>query len=98
MHAVDLLDEALKVAECFGVEVRRQWLGEVAGGVCRIGNRWVLFANLSLSTEEQLEQVVEALRKSGVLSGDELWLGRCGPGNRSISSRLRHLLHAEICP
>ncbi len=58
MHSVDLLDEALDLARASGFEVR-QWLGE-SGGVpaCRIGSKWVLFVNLSLTAEEQLQGLI----------------------------------------
>ena len=62
MHSVDLLEEALRVAMNSGFEVRQEWLHERGGGACRIGNRWVLFVDLSLPAPEQLVQVIEALR------------------------------------
>ena len=64
MHSVDLLEEAQQVAEQAGFEIRRQWLGESLGGACRLGNRWVLFINLSLTADEQLQQVIQALNSS----------------------------------
>ena len=64
MHSVDLLEEALSVAMDSGYEVRQEWLDEKGGGACRIGSRWILFVDLSLTAQEQLEQVVAALRKS----------------------------------
>ena len=62
MHTVDLLEEALQLAERSGITVRRQWLAEGIGGPCRIGKQAVLFINLSATNEEQLRQAVEALR------------------------------------
>ncbi len=62
MHTIDLLEEALKLATQEGITVRRQWLGETTGGACRIGNQRVLFVNLSLSAEEQLQQAIDGLR------------------------------------
>ncbi len=64
MHTIDLLEEALRLAEQAGFEVRRQWLGESNGGACRIGEQKVLFVNLSLTAEEQLRQVIADLRGS----------------------------------
>ena len=64
MHSVDLLDEALDLARASGFEVR-QWLGESGGGACRIGAKWVLFVNLSLTAEEQLQGLIASLRRTG---------------------------------
>lgn len=65
MHSVDLLEEAIELAESSGFEVRREFLGESAGGACRIAGQWLLFVDLSLPVGEQLTQVVGALRSSG---------------------------------
>jgi hypothetical protein len=64
MHCVDLLEEAIKLAQDSGYEVRQEWLGERGGGVCRIGDNRVLFVDLSLTAQEQLEQTVKALDQS----------------------------------
>lgn len=69
-HSVDLLDEALELAADIGFEVRREWLGEKVGGACRLGERWILFSDLSLTAEEQLGQAVVALRGSHLLQQD----------------------------
>ncbi len=63
MHSVDLLEEALQVAMNSGFEVRQEWFNEQGGGACRIGEQKVLFVDLSLTAQEQLEHVVEALRR-----------------------------------
>ena len=81
MHAVDLISEAQQLAESIGFEVRREWLGERVGGACRLGTRWVLFSDLSLSANEQLEQIVNALRSSPLL-----------PANFQASTHLQRLL------
>ena len=64
MHSVDLLEEALSVAMNSGFEIRQEWLNERGGGACRIGEQWILFVDLSLTAQEQLEQVADALRVS----------------------------------
>lgn len=63
MHSVDLLEEALQVAQDSGFEVRQEWLDEKGGGACRVGEKRLLYVDLSLAAHEQLEQVVAALRK-----------------------------------
>jgi hypothetical protein len=65
MHSVDVLEEAIELAECAGFEVRREFLGESTGGACRIAGQWLLFVDLSLPAAEQLAQVVTALRTTG---------------------------------
>lgn len=70
MHSVDLLEEALRVAMNSGFEVRQEWLHEKGGGACRIGKKQVLFVDLSLTAEEQLAQVVQALRSADHLHLD----------------------------
>ncbi len=67
MHLVDLLEEALGLAMNSGFDVRQEWLNENGGGACRIGQQRVLFVDLSLSAQEQLEQIVAALKQSGHL-------------------------------
>ncbi len=62
MHTVDLLEQALFVAEANGISIRREWLAEGLGGMCRIGEQPVLFINLSASYEEQLKHALVALR------------------------------------
>lgn len=80
MHSVDLIDEALDLARSSGFEVR-QWLGESSGGACRIGSKWVLFVNVSLTAEEQLQGLIVSLRRTG----QEFDVTQC-------SSKLRRLL------
>ncbi len=58
MHTIDLLEQTLTMAERAGIQVRREWLGDMPGGLCRIGATRVLYTNLSLSAEEQLQQLV----------------------------------------
>ncbi len=63
MHTVDLLREALQAASGLGYQVRQEWLGGSGGGGCEIkGRRW-MFLDLALSPAEQLDLVVETLRR-----------------------------------
>ena len=62
MHSVDLLEEALRLAMNSGYRIRQEWLKEQGGGACRIGGEWVLFVDLSVSAQEQLATVINALR------------------------------------
>jgi hypothetical protein len=62
MHTVELLDQALDLAVRLGYSVRQEWFGGCGGGGCEIKGRKVLFLDLDLGPQEQLEQVVSALR------------------------------------
>ena len=62
MRTVELLERALVVAESLGYGVRHEYLAGGGGGACEFGGRKWLFVDLALSTEEQLDQVIDALR------------------------------------
>lgn len=64
MHTVELLDQALLLAENLGYSVRQEWLGGRGGGPCELRGQKCLFVDLSLTPAEQLEQVSEALQAS----------------------------------
>jgi len=71
MHTVELLEEAVQLAEQAGFVVRQDWFGGSAAGACEFkGRRWI-FIDLALSASEQLEQVLDALRSlPNVTEGD----------------------------
>lgn len=55
------LRQLLRLAKRAGFRVRREWFGGEAGGSCEIhGVRWI-FVDQSLSLEEQIGQVEDAL-------------------------------------
>lgn len=63
MHTVDLLEEAVATALRLGYKLRQDWLGGSGGGGCEIkGQKW-LFLDLAQSPTDQLDQVVDALRR-----------------------------------
>ena len=63
MHTADLLDHALRAAEGLGYKIRQEWLGGSGGGDCEIqGQKWI-FIDLALSPPDQLQLVVEVLRR-----------------------------------
>jgi hypothetical protein len=65
MHTVEILSHTIAFAESLGYGIRHEWLGGATGGACEIaGKRW-LFIDLALSPMEQLDQVVEALKRDG---------------------------------
>ncbi|MCA9263215.1 MAG: hypothetical protein KDA60_05180 [Planctomycetales bacterium] len=74
MHTVELLDEALRVAETLGYKIRQEYLGGAAGGACEIGGQKWLFVDLAFNASEQLDQVAEALRTDQGVYGVSLSL------------------------
>jgi hypothetical protein len=66
MHTVHLLEEALRTAERLGYQVRHDWLGGSGGGGCQVNGRKWLFIDLALGPSDQLEQVLDTLRREGV--------------------------------
>ena len=67
MHTLDVLEEAIELARKCGFEIRREFLGETVGGACRIGPKWLLYIDATLPANEQLEQVIAALRTTGIV-------------------------------
>jgi hypothetical protein len=62
MHTVELLEQAIALAEQCGFVVRQDWFGGSPAGACELkGRRWILI-DLALGPREQLEGVLEALR------------------------------------
>ncbi len=62
MHTVELLEQAISLAERLGFQIRHEWLGGQGGGLCEFsGKRWI-FIDLGLTSVEQLDQVVSVLR------------------------------------
>ena len=63
MHTVELLEEAVCLAEQAGYRVRQEWLCGRGGGGCEIrGGKW-LFLDLAVEPAEQLDQVLDTLRR-----------------------------------
>ncbi len=62
MHTVELLDEAIRLAQGLGYRLRQESLGGV-GGACEIrGEKW-LFLDLDAGPQEQLDCVLGALAR-----------------------------------
>ena len=61
MHTVELLEEALTVAEQLGFAIRHEWMGG-SGGACEIAGKPWLFVDLSLTTDERFDQVIESIK------------------------------------
>jgi hypothetical protein len=63
MHTVNLLEACLDLAKQLGYEVRQEWLDGEGGGSCVLRGRKLLFLDLALDPAEQLEQVLDMLRR-----------------------------------
>jgi len=68
MHTVDALQTALRVAEQAGYEIRNEWLGGSGGGGCELHGHKLLFLDLALGPQEQLEIVLDTLRRDPAVS------------------------------
>jgi len=63
MHTVELLEEAIALAEKAGYQVRQEWLGGSGGGDCEIkGQRWI-FLDLAVGPLDHLELVLQVLQR-----------------------------------
>lgn len=61
LATLDRLERLLDIVETEGIQIRRDWLRGVRGGLVRIGRQPVLFIDESLTIPEQYVQVREAL-------------------------------------
>ena len=72
MPIVELLEQCMTAAQQLGYAVRHEWLNSRGGGACEFsGKKWI-FIDIAQSPEEQLDQVIELLRKDPQL--DQLHL------------------------
>lgn len=62
MHTVELLEEAIHVAERAGYKIRQEWMGGCGCGACEIKGRKWIFLDLSLAPQDMLDVMVDALR------------------------------------
>ena len=62
MHTVEMLEQALDLAARLGYTIRQEWLAGGGGG-CELQGRKLFFLDLALAPDEQLEQVLETLRR-----------------------------------
>lgn len=72
MHTLDLLDQAIGVANALGYRIRRDWLDGQGGGRCEIGGEKWIFIDTAQSPLEQLESVLEALAGDASLASTPL--------------------------
>ena len=63
MHTVEMLGQALDLSARLGYKVRQECLAGCGGGGCEIKGRKIIFLDLDLGPNEQLEQVLDTLRR-----------------------------------
>lgn len=91
MNDARILQELEALAEQLGVEVRHESLAGPRGGLCRVGNRDLIFIDRDLSPAERVELFSQALSR---LPLDNVFvapavrqvLDRCEPRASSSSS------------
>ena len=73
MHTVEALEAALALAKQVDYRIREEWLDGRGGGGCEIrGQKWI-FLDLALGPEEQLDQVLDALRNDPTATETAEW-------------------------
>jgi hypothetical protein len=68
MHTVEMLDQAIDLAKRLGYLIRQDFFAGCGGGGCEVKGRKLLFVDLDLGPEEQLGQIVAALRVEPTVS------------------------------
>ncbi|MEX2187660.1 MAG: hypothetical protein WD875_12730 [Pirellulales bacterium] len=68
MHTVELLEEAIALAQMLGYEVRLEALDGHAGS-CVVAGRKLLLVDLAASPAERLDTVLDALREESFAKG-----------------------------
>ena len=76
-----LLAEAAQLARDLGYEVREEALGDMPGGLCRVGSARRILLNIVDSPADRLEQLLE------ILAADQTWSSV--PVSRLLAQRLR---------
>jgi hypothetical protein len=86
MHTVEALEAALALARQIGYRVREEWLDGRGGGACEIHRQKWVFLDLALSADEQLDQVLDALRADPAILTTAIPDGLCPPlGIRKVA-------------
>ena len=66
MHTVELVEQAVALAERCGYLVRQDWLGGGQSGACELRGKKFIFLDLALTPIEQLEVIVATLEAADV--------------------------------
>ncbi len=60
-NTIELLEEALAIVANAGIEIRQVYLDGGNGGLCRLGDRHVLFLEVTLAASEQLSLAASSI-------------------------------------
>jgi hypothetical protein len=63
MHTVEMLEQALILSSQLGYSIRQESLAGCGGGGCELQGKKLFFLDLDLAPDEQLEQILETLRR-----------------------------------
>jgi hypothetical protein len=63
MHTTEMVEQALDLAVRLGYVIRQEWLAGNGGGGCELKGQKLFFLDLDRDVDEQLEQVLETLRR-----------------------------------
>ena len=91
MNTVELFEKACDVARQSGYGIRHEYLGGQGGGVGEFGGRKWIFVDLALSTVEQLEAMVDALREQHLMLADESLIECCERLEQQTARELRRV-------
>jgi len=83
VHTAQLLDEALNLARQLGFSVRQDYFAGSGGGACQLCGRKVLFLDLALWPDEQLQRVLDVLSQEPELQ------------QLTVSEQLRQMLQSR---
>ena len=62
MKTKQIIGELERLARKMGIDVRYEKMGKLRGGLCRVGDKLILFINKSLTPQSQVEVFVEELK------------------------------------
>ncbi|NLS91244.1 MAG: hypothetical protein GXX96_03550 [Planctomycetaceae bacterium] len=69
MHTVELVREAIALAQRAGYRIRQEYLGSAMGGGCEFGGRKWVFLDVSSGPADQLDQLLGVLRHNPAVTG-----------------------------
>ncbi len=69
MHTIEMLEHAVDLAGRLGYEIRHEWLDGVPGGAVELGGQKIVFLDLAMGPVDQLDQVLDALRREPEVAG-----------------------------
>ncbi len=65
-NTIELLEEALAIVANAGIEIRQVYLDGGNGGLCRLGDRYVIFLVITMPAPEQLTLITNSIAKLAI--------------------------------